>query len=412
MKKLLALLLAVGMVTGTGALTVSAFDEDDYDNLDFFEVKETNETLCPGQDYYFETDWEGSPIDDDFFEYYKVSVSVSSDDDDVSSSAVRRRVEKAEFVKNEETGEYFFHFRASMSFSYLENLDAHIMVLAKDKENTDKRSWYEFDLTIGYSDGEISEVVDDSQYNVDNSNPAIEFDEDLKLCRLDFEDGSYYTLRLSTATKFNFGYTNVANQFIVQANPKASLYFLSFYARPRFANEDVFKFKAPADKKYLYEIKQDNTLVLLSEDNNNGYFGFTTRNLGSYVASDLPLRSASTSKGIYSNAAQVSTPSSPASAPAGSAAALQGIITRNFSNRFVLVSNGTEYGTIDKAATYSVSVSLEGMDAANLYLYTYDGTNNRLIQSPNRPKVGADGKLTFTTNTKGYYVVSSGTLAK
>lgn len=104
MKKLLALLLAVGMVTGTGALTVSAFDEDDYDNLDFFEVKETNETLCPGQDYYFETDWEGSPIDDDFFEYYKVSVSVSSDDDDVSSSAVRRRVEKAEFVKNEETG--------------------------------------------------------------------------------------------------------------------------------------------------------------------------------------------------------------------------------------------------------------------------------------------------------------------
>ena len=45
MKKLLALLLAVGMVTGTGALTVSAFDEDDYDNLDFFEVKETNETL-------------------------------------------------------------------------------------------------------------------------------------------------------------------------------------------------------------------------------------------------------------------------------------------------------------------------------------------------------------------------------
>ena len=91
---------------------------------------------------------------------------------------------------------------------------------------------------------------------------------------------------------------------------------------------------------------------------------------------------------------------------------MQGIITRNFSNRFVLVSNGTEYGTIDKAAIYSVSVSLEGMDAANLYLYTYDGTNNRLIQSPNRPKVGADGKLTFTTNTKGYYVVSSGTLAK
>ena len=56
MKKLLALLLAAGMVMGTGALTVSAFDEDDYDNLDFFEVKETNETLCPGQDYYFETD--------------------------------------------------------------------------------------------------------------------------------------------------------------------------------------------------------------------------------------------------------------------------------------------------------------------------------------------------------------------
>lgn len=424
MKKLLAVALAACMVAGTGAISALAFNEDDYDNLDFFTVKESNKTLYPGQDYYFETDWKGSPIDDDFFEYYKVSVSVTSGDtDDVSTAKVRSRVEKADFIKNEATGDYLFHFRAGMSFSYEDDIPVHILILAKDKENTDKRSWYDFDIDIGYSDGylnkESTSVVDESQYDVDNNSPAIEFDKDLKQCRLDFEDGSYYTVRFSGNRKFNFGYTNLENQLIVQANPKAKLYFLSFYARPGFANEDVFKLKSPADKKYLYEIKQDNTLSLLSEDNNNGYFGFTTRSLGSYVASDIPLNPASTSSGIYVNAGEpgkTSTPStntgSTPAAPAGSVTALQSLVTRNFSNKFVLLSNGSEYGILDKAQTFAVSVDLKGMDPANLYLYTYDGANNRLIHSPNRPTVGADHALRFTTNTKGYYVVSEGTLVK
>ena len=409
MKKLLAVLLAVGLTLGAAPMTAFAFDEDEYDNLDFFEIKESNELLYPGQDYYFETDWQGTPIDDYFFEYYKVSVSVSSDDDDVSSSTVRRRVDKAEFVKNEETGEYYFHFRAGTSFSYTENLDVHILVLAKDKENTDKRSWYEFDLTVGYSDGEVTEVIRDSQYDVDNNYPAIEFDEDLKQCRLDFEDGSYFTLRLSTSRKFNFGYSNIPNQFVVQANPDANLYFINFYARPRFANADVLKLKVSQDMKYLYEINQDNTLTLKSDDNNNGYFGFTTNNLGAYVASDIPLVSPSTSEGISSNANQSSTPSY--TAP-GSVSALKSLVERSFSNRFVILKNGTEYGLLDRATTFSAAVSLDDMDTANLYLYTYDEVNNRLIQSPNRPTVGTDGKLYFTTNTKGYYVVSEGALTK
>lgn len=67
---------------------------------------------------------------------------------------------------------------------------------------------------------------------------------------------------------------------------------------------------------------------------------------------------------------------------------------------------------MNKAQTFSVSVKLNGMDTSDLVLYTYDGANNRLIGSANKPKVGNDGKLYFTTNTKGYYVVSSGSLKK
>ncbi len=316
MRKLLTALLAVAMVLSVASVSVfarndEAEDKDDYDNQDIFSIKEDTSVLWPGTDYYFDCEWQGDPITDDFFEFYSVSVSVSSaDKEELSSSTAKKIVEKAEFVKLNNGDKYYFHFRAKANYSYADDADVLIYVLARDnsrdKKRKDSRSWYEMDLSIGYHDKEATEEIGSSQHDVDSDSPIVEFDEDLEACRLDFEDGSYYNLKLARVKKFNLGYNTTANTAITRAYPNATFKFLSFYARPSFAYDSVLKVKAPEAAKYLYEISDDNTLTLVSDVNNNGYFGYTTSRLGSYVASSVLLDAGkiSVDGGSFVNAGQ------------------------------------------------------------------------------------------------------------
>lgn len=331
MRKLLTALLAVAMVASVASVSVFAIDrddmaedKDDYDNQDFFSIKEDTSVLFPGTDYYFDCEWQGAPITDDFFEFYSVSISVNTaDKDDLSASTAKKIVEKAEFVKLNNADKYYFHFRAKANYSYADDADVRIMVLARDnsrdKKRRDSRSWYEMDLSIGYHDKETAQEIDSSQYDVDNDSPIVEFDEDLNACRLDFEDGSYYNIKLAKARKFNLGHNTTENTAITKAYPNATFKFLSFYARPSFAYESVLKVKAPEATKYLYEIGDNNTLTLVSDVNNNGYFGYTTSRLGSYVASSVPLDAGKISVNGGENTAQTSSGSNNAAAtPIGS----------------------------------------------------------------------------------------------
>ena len=301
MKKLLAVVLTLVMVLGVVPVGALALNEEDYDNQDIFSIKEDTSVLSPGVDYYFDCEWQGGPITDDFFEFYDVSVSVSrASDDNVSSTTAKRIVEKAEFIKLGSEDKYYFHFRALANYSYADDAEVLITVLAKDKsrdsKKLDSRSWYQMELEIGYHDKEAVEEVSTSQYDVDASSPIVEFDEDLTSCRLDFEDGSYYNLRLAKSRKFNLGHTTTPNSAIVKAYPNAKLKFLTFYARPSFAYESVLKIYAPGTK-YLYEIGDGNSLKLISDVNINDYFGYTTSRLGAYVASSVPLEAATVATG-------------------------------------------------------------------------------------------------------------------
>ena len=320
MRKLLTAVLAVAMVLSVASVSVFALNEDDYDNQDIFSIKEDTSVLWPGTDYYFDCEWQGGPITDDFFEFYSVSVSVSrSDDDNVSSSIAKKIVEKAEFVKLNNANKYYFHFRAKANYSYADDAEVHITVLARDnsrdKKREDSRSWYEMDLSIGYHDKQTTQEIGSSQYDVDNDAPIVEFDDDLDVCRLDFEDGSYYNVRLAKIKKFNLGHNTTANTAITKAYPNATFKFLSFYARPSFAYESVLKVKAPETTKYLYEIGDGNTLTLVADVNNNGYFGYTTSRLGSYVASSVPLDASkiSINGGNFVNAGQDASQETPGS---------------------------------------------------------------------------------------------------
>lgn len=321
MKKCLTLILAATMALTV--LSVCAFareptrDKDEdwqtyYDNQDIFTIKEITNTLAPGVDYYFEASWQGGPITDEFFEFYDVSVSVNTQDkDELSATSAKKMVDKAEFVKISGTDQYYFHFLAKSTSSYKDDADILVTVLAKDKSRDssrlDSRSWYEMDLSIGYTDKDDPNEVTTSEYDVDIDKPVVEFDEDLKYCKLIFDDGSYYSAHFSKNRKFNLGHSIDANNAVVLTNPKAKLKFIAFYANPSFAYESVLKVHAPG-AKYLYEIGGGNTLTLVSQDDGgSSYLGVSTSRLGAYVASDIPLdgTASSVSSGEFVNAANV-----------------------------------------------------------------------------------------------------------
>jgi len=297
MKKLMVIMLAVAMVLSL-ASTAFALNEDEYDNQDIFDIKEESKTLYPGVDYFFDCDWQGGDITDDFFEFYDVSVSVSkADDDNVSSSQAKKIAEVAKFTKDENQDKYYFQFRAKKSYDYPDDdVTILITVLAKDKardkDREDSRSWYQFELDIGYADKNDPKLVTGSDYEVDNDQPIVEFDEDLDYCKLTFEDGSFYRVYFKKIREFNLGQSTDANKAIVDNYPNAKLKFVSFYAKPRFAEESVLKIYAPGCE-YLYEIDSNNKLTLLASGNNDGYLGYSTDELVSYVASSVPLNAAS-----------------------------------------------------------------------------------------------------------------------
>lgn len=294
MKRLTAALLAAALACTALATAAFALNEDDYDNQNIFSVKEDNGTLSPGVDYYFDCEWQGGEMTDDFFEFYDVSVSITSDDpDELSRSTARRMIDVAEFVKV--NGKYKFHLRPSAAVSYKDDATVALLVLAKDRSkassNSSSRSWYDFTVDIGYGyyDKENPTIVTDSEYDVDNSEAILEFDEDLKSCRLNFEDGSYYTLRPSKSRKYNLTMSTDANAVVLTAHPTATFKFLSFYGRPSMASSSVLRVSAPLACTYLYEVGSDRRLTLVAQGNTSGHMGVSTNQLGSYIASSVPL---------------------------------------------------------------------------------------------------------------------------
>jgi len=89
---------------------------------------------------------------------------------------------------------------------------------------------------------------------------------------------------------------------------------------------------------------------------------------------------------------------------------VQSLFERFFSNdlRIVHFDHSGEWGQTVRVAA---RVDLNGMDADNLYFYSYDSTANtfRLIAEPNY-RVDSNGFLWFNTDRGGAVVVSDGSL--
>lgn len=412
---LIAAMAATSMAVSVGDI-VYEDDDDDY---------ETTTSLTPGEKYYIILVEEGdysskSNEKPKSIKWDTIEVDDPNEDETLEGSKAKKYASISSSPTRLKTGsgsdKYSWGVKLDIKNIKASDYDDAIDVtgtvtwkIGGDEDHTD------VSFSIEYEDGgnEFSEDVQSYEFDR-NDDVDIDFpDGDGRLVGVANKD---FTLLASMDTDYN---NTIGNKY-----PNANLDFYNGNgASLTYIKNCRLHFEADSDK-YLYEITDGNKLVDLTStyDKSKKEFIVTARSLGKYVISDRKLDASSSASGSTTTGNGSSSSSSSSSSGSSSSsnsnkgnsslANLQGLIERNFKNKFVLLSYGTEYGVMNKAQTFSVAINLNGMDTSNLVLYTYDQANNRLIGSANKPTVKSDGKLYFTTNTKGYYVVSSGSLSK
>ena len=170
--------------------------------------------------------------------------------------------------------------------------------------------------TISVEEFEIAstdyDVIDDDEYDVDNSMPLVMAGGDVSRSLLHFGNTAEYLGKFSSSRErpFDLSYSTVTNSEVASDNPNADLVCISFPGRPSFAaNSDlVIKDK---DMNYLYEVERDGSLTELdTTTTDEGYLAYRTIQLTSYVASDIRLKNVESSSETESSSSSSSSSSS------------------------------------------------------------------------------------------------------
>lgn len=183
---------------------------------------------------------------------------------------------------------------------------------AKTLKSEDRVTYY----TISVEEFEIAstdyDVIDDDEYDVDNSMPLVMAGGDVSKSNLSFGNTAEYLAKFSSSKEkpYNLSYSTVTNSDVAGANPNADLVCISFPGTPMFAANSYLVIK-DKDMKYLYEVDGDE-LVELETTTQDGYLAYRTDRLTSYIASDRPLKNAvsSSDKETSSSSSSSSTSSS------------------------------------------------------------------------------------------------------
>lgn len=170
--------------------------------------------------------------------------------------------------------------------------------------------------TISVEEFEIAstdyDVIDDDEYDVDNSMPLVMAGGDVSKSNLSFGNTAEYLAKFSSSKEkpYNLSYSTVTNSDVAGANPNADLVCISFPGTPMFAANSYLVIK-DKDMKYLYEVDGDE-LIELETTTQDGYLAYRTDRLTSYIASDRPLKNAvsSSDKETSSSSSSSSTSSS------------------------------------------------------------------------------------------------------
>ena len=173
-----------------------------------------------------------------------------------------------------------------------------------------------YTTTISVEEFEIAstdyDVIDDDEYDVDNSMPLVMAGGDVSRSLLHFGNTAEYLGKFSSSRErpFDLSYSTVTNSEVASDNPNADLVCISFPGRPSFAaNSDlVIKDK---DMNSLYEVERGGSLTELdTTTTDEGYLAYRTIQLTSYVASDIRLKNVESSSETESSSSSSSSSSS------------------------------------------------------------------------------------------------------
>ena len=190
---------------------------------------------------------------------------------------------------------------------FIEGLDSSDELESGDRVYTTTISVEEFEIASTDYD-----VIDDDEYDVDNSMPLVMAGGDVSRSLLHFGNTAEYLGKFSSSRErpFDLSYSTVTNSEVASDNPNADLVCISFPGRPSFAaNSDlVIKDK---DMNYLYEVERDGSLTELdTTTTDEGYLAYRTIQLTSYVASDIRLKNVESSSETESSSSSSSSSSS------------------------------------------------------------------------------------------------------
>ena len=190
--------------------------------------------------------------------------------------------------------------------------------IANKLESEDRVTYY----TISVEEFEIAstdyDVIDDDEYDVDNSMPLVMAGGDVSKSNLSFGNTAEYLAKFSSSKEkpYNLSYSTVTNSDVAGANPDADLVCISFPGTPMFAANSYLVIK-DKDMKYLYEVDGDE-LIQLETTTQDGYLAYRTDRLTSYIASDRPLKNAASSSDKETSSSSSSSSTSSSTTSGGS----------------------------------------------------------------------------------------------
>lgn len=268
--KLFSGVLAALMV-GTMSLTSFAATTD---STTLKAAATTKEDYYPGVEYRWNLTFDGKEINRQLMSQFS---------DKVYTSTGKKYIDSAD-VRKSSDGTYDLYIKPiNKRYSSPKDLAVSVQFTNRDTKKTYTTT---VRFEVAFDEEEI--IYDEVVFMSENSSRMLEFDSDLEVCEIYFDDLASFDADLRRTHKADFRYTTEEIPQIVEENPQAYCSFLKFTGNPSFRDNGTLYFYTKKD--YLYSYNASSGLKLLSDKNNSDIIAIRTGTLGTYVLSDEPLK--------------------------------------------------------------------------------------------------------------------------
>ena len=384
MKKHLVLALALLMVFPMSLVAKAAPQKVDFPGrsapvgMDLSDVLEDSGYLQPGKTYYIPIMNGNYHLDVEELERYRLQVSIEN----LNEGGGSRKGGSVSFEIID--GYRYVKFSSTAASANKENVVFRITLDCYDKLD---KGWVEpeiADVDVGYGS---TSYCSESEHDVDNDAPVVEFSDSVTNCEIRFPDKSMLLAVLVDNTKknkdegimrkINLYSTTSTIQALANKYPKYELKYLTFSTSTTFNENSILRIYAPG-KNYLYSTNNFNELKKLSFVRSGDYLVLSNvRTLETYVMSkeELPNVAAgsgtsggsTTPAGGALTATQAGTAADAAFASGGSSVRFTNVSDVPLDAMKTIASKASAKGIA--AVTHMDTVTTTGAIETRLYVY-------------------------------------------